>query len=87
MQAIRNIYSVQNNQIVIDLPKSFYHKSVEVIILPINELKSDDVVFKNTNKKREGLKKLLSISFWNDEDIRWINKSKHEINQWEIEKF
>ncbi len=34
MEALRNIYTVENNRIIIDLPQNFNHKEVEVIILP-----------------------------------------------------
>jgi len=37
MEALRNIYTVENHRIIIDLPESFNYNSVEIIILPIIE--------------------------------------------------
>jgi len=65
MEALRNIYTVLNNQIIIDLPETFRHKSVEVIILPINEFLKQE----NKNEKQERLKKLLTVSEWSENDI------------------
>jgi len=84
MQAIRSIYTVQNNQIVINLPNTFQHKAVEVIILPFYEYKT---IEKEKSDKDERLKKLLSISVWNDNDIQLIHESQNLINQWKIEEF
>ena len=77
MQALRNIYTVKNHQITIDLPKDFNHSSVEVIILPAQK----------KNDKKEQLKQLLSVGLWNDEDIKSITDSQNLINQWKITKF
>ena len=87
MEAIRNIYSVENHRIVIDLPKSFNHKEVEIIILP-----SEKSIKLPTNKstgidKEEQLRKLLSINVWNDDDILPITESQAIINQCKIEEF
>jgi len=71
MQALRNIYTVKNNQITIDLPKGFNHSSVEVIILPAQK----------KNDKKEQLKQLLSVGLWNDEDIKSITASQNLINR------
>jgi hypothetical protein len=87
MQALRNIYTVENNKIVIDLPKSFQHKSVEVIILPISEFKTLHATKNEAADKSERIKKLLSISVWSDTDIQLINESQNLINQWKIEEF
>ncbi|GEM_PF-767803 len=84
MEALRNIYTVENHQIVIDLPESFNYNSVEIIILPIEKQKKN----KNIDyDKNERLKKLLSISVWNDEDILPIIETQNFINQWKIEEF
>jgi predicted lactoylglutathione lyase len=85
MQALRNIYTVINNQIIIDLPETFKHKSVEVIILPINEFVSLEK--KETENKKDKLEKLLSISVWNENEIQNIIDSQNIMNQWKIEKF
>jgi hypothetical protein len=86
MQAIRNIYTVENNQIIINLPKSFANEEVEVIILPVapNTKRRK----KNIPKKKEaGLTKLLSVSVWSDEDSKPIVESQNLINQWKVEEF
>jgi len=84
MEALRNIYTVENHRIVIDLPESFNYNSVEIIILPIEKQKKN----KNIDyDKNERLKKLLSISVWNDEDILPIIETQNFINQWKIEEF
>jgi hypothetical protein len=88
MQAIRNIYAVKNNQVIIDLPESFDYTSVEVIILPAyngNLLNRNDIEI-NQNKN-ERLKKLLSISVWDEEDFKIIKESQNLINKWKIEEF
>jgi len=86
MQALRNIYQVHNNQIVIDLPKMFQHKAVEVIILPFVEIKAQKPQSISATKK-ERLKKLLSVSVWEDADIQLIYESQNLINQWKMEEF
>ena len=83
MQALRNIYTVKNNQITIDLPNYFKHTSVEVIILPINKYKQ----INNTNNKNKQLEELLSVGVWNDNDIEPILESKKLINEWKITEF
>ena len=53
MQALRNIYTVKNNRITIDLPESFKYSSVEIIILPIE--KSNKPLEENRLSKKERL--------------------------------
>ncbi len=87
MEAIRNIYAVENHRIVIDLPKSFNYKEVEIIILPTGQTSKQ---LKNKNSvadKDERLKKLLSVNVWNDDDISQIIESQEIINKWKIEEF
>ncbi len=65
MQAYRNTYILENNTLIINLPESFSHKSVEVIVLP-----SADSLNAESNlkfKKSESIKRLLSLSVWDDE--------------------
>jgi len=85
MEAIRNIYSVENKQIVINLPANFKHKSVEVIVLPVYEYEKTEQVSKN--KKSEHLEKLLNVSVWKDTDVQQITDSGKLLNEWKIEKF
>ncbi len=87
MQVLRNIYTVQNNQIIIDLPKSFYHKSVEVIILPLCDFPLFQTKKKSSFDKSERLKRLLSISVWDETEIQQIQESRNFINQWKIKEF
>ena len=85
MQALRNIYTVKNNRITIDLPDYFKHSSVEVIILPVNKFAYKQV--NNENSKNKQLEQLLSIGVWNDNDIEPILESQKLINQWKITEF
>jgi predicted Ser/Thr protein kinase len=78
MEALRNIYTVENHRIVIDLPESFNYNSVEIIILPIEKQKKNKNIDYDNNER---LKKLLSISVWNDEDILPIIETQNFINQ------
>ena len=87
MEAIRNIYAVENHRIVIDLPKSFNHKEVEIIILPSEKTTKRQTSKSSVTDKNERLKKLLSVNVWNDDDIRPIIESQEIINQWKIEEF
>jgi len=86
MQALRNIYTVKNHRVVIELPKTFNYNAVEIIVLPIEvEIKIDKKPEKND--KKESLKKLMSLSVWNDKDAQLVIESQKLINQWKIEEF
>ena len=87
MQALRNIYTVENHRIVIDLPKSFNHAAVEIIILPLDQSNKDAITKSMSIDKKERLKKLLAINVWNEEDIKPITETQTLINQWKIEEF
>jgi len=87
MQAIRNIYTVENHRIVIDLPKSFNHAAVEIIILPLDSFEQDTITKSRSADKKKRLKKLLSINVWNEDDIKPIIETQTIINQWKIEEF
>jgi hypothetical protein len=87
MEAIRNIYAVENHRIVIDLPKSFKHKEVEIIILPSEKSTKLQSNKSSSIDKDEQLRKLLSVNVWNDMDILPIIESQEIINQWKIEEF
>jgi len=87
MQALRNIYTVENHRIVIDLPKSFNYTAVEIIILPLDPTNKETITKSLSIDKKERLKKLLAINVWNEEDIKPIHETKSLINQWKIEEF
>ncbi len=85
MEALRNIYTVENNRIIIDLPQNYNHKEVEVIILPFFKYQ---IIEKNKNEdKQKQIERLLSVSVWNDNDIQQIYESQNLINQWKTEDF
>ncbi len=68
MQAIRSIYKVENQKLVIELPASFQHTEVEVIILPV--LAEEEAVWPNAidrGSKAERLAKLEKISVWEED--------------------
>ena len=85
MEALRNIYTVENNRIIIDLPQNYNHKEVEVIILPF--LQYQIIEKKKKKDKQKQIELLLSISVWNDKEIQQIYESQNIINQWKIEEF
>ena len=85
MQALRNIYTVKNNRITIDLPDFFKYSAVEIIILPIE--KAEEQKKENPISKNEHLEELLSVGTWTDEDIKAIIDSQKLINQWNIDEF
>lgn len=69
MQAIRSIYKVENQKLVIELPASFQHTEVEVIILPVSV--EEEAVLPNTidlGSKAERLAKLAKISVWEEDE-------------------
>ncbi len=82
MEALRNIYKVENNRIVIDLPQSFNHKEVEVIVMPF--LESQIIRKDEQHNKQKQIENLLSVSVWQDDDIQQIYESQNVINKWEI---
>jgi hypothetical protein len=87
MQALRNIYTVENHRIVIDLPKSFNHTSVEIIILPLEKSLKKMPKKSVSIDKNERVKKIFAVNIWNDEDIQPIIESQNLINQWKMEEF
>ena len=87
MQALRNIYTVENHRIVIELPKSFNHAAVEIIILPLDPTNKETINKSLSNDKKERLKRLLAINVWNEDDIKPITDTQTLINQWKIEEF
>lgn len=85
MQAIRNIYKVENGKLVIELPASFQHTEVEVIILPVAA--EDEVELPNAidrGSKAERLAKLEQMSVWGEDEEQAVIESQNFINQWKI---
>ncbi len=85
MEALINIYKVENKRIIIDLPQSFNYKEVEVIIVPF--LKHQIIEKDKQQNKQKQIENLLSVSVWKDDDIQQIYESQNIINKWEIEEF
>ncbi len=82
MKTLRNIYKVENNRIIIDLPQSFNYEEVEVIIMPFLKYQ----IIKQDNKQKQ-IESLLSVSVWKDDDIQQIYESQNIINKWKVEEF
>ena len=60
MNALRYFFTVEQNRIVIDLPPDFNHKSVEVILLPIEKAKPPaDSELDFSDKKEKLCEKML----------------------------
>lgn len=69
-QAIRSIYKVENQKLVIELPASFQHTEVEVIVLPVSSEEEEDVPYAiDRGSKAERLGELSKLSVWEDETI------------------
>ncbi len=43
MNAIRNVLTVENNKVIIDLPNNFNSKKVEIIVLPYSDQSVGDL--------------------------------------------
>ncbi len=43
MQALRKIYEVTSDTITVNIPKTFPAKKVEVIVLPVIEIREDNI--------------------------------------------
>jgi hypothetical protein len=81
MQAIRSIYKVENQKLVIELPASFQHTEVEVIILPVSSEDEADVLSTpSPDEKAESLERLMSVGVWDDGDEKAVNESQNFIN-------
>jgi hypothetical protein len=87
MQAYRYIFTVEQNRIVIDLPPGYNHKSVEVIVLPVERNNPETVPQPDPENKNEQLKELLSIGTWSEDDLKSVKESQNLINQWKIDRF
>ena len=74
MQALKVIKAIKKNKIVLNIPDEFESDEAEVIVLPYK-------------KKDKNLQALLSVSVWNDEDIKGIEKAIEGFKNWKIEKF
>ena len=67
MQAIRSIYKVENQKLVIELPASFQHTEVEVIILPVSaEDEADVLSTPSQDEKAESFERLMSVGVWDE---------------------
>ena len=88
MQAIRSIYKVENQRLVIDLTASFQHTEVEVIILPVSA--GEEAVLPNaidSGSKAERLEALSKLSVWDEADEQVVIESQNFINQWKVVEF
>jgi hypothetical protein len=88
MQAIRSIYKVENQKLVIELPASFQHTEVEVIILPVSvEDEADVASIPSQDEKAESLERLMSVGVWDEVDEKAVIESQNFINQWKVVEF
>jgi len=77
MQAISRIYKVENQKLVIELPASFQHTEVEVIILPVSAEDEADVLSKpSQDEKAERLERLMSVGVWDEVDEKAVVESQ-----------
>ena len=76
MQAIRSIYKVENEKLVIELPASFQHTEVEVIILPVSvEDEADVLSTPSRDEKAESLERLMSVGVRDEGDEKAVIES------------
>ena len=88
MQAIRSIYKVENGKLLIELPTSFQHTEVEVIILPVVDDDATDVLpTSSQDEKAERLERLMSVGVWDEVDEQAVIESQNFINQWKVGEF
>jgi hypothetical protein len=88
MQAIRSIYKVENQKLVIELPVSFQHTEVEVIIFPVSaEDEADVLPTLSQDEKAESLERLMSVGVWDEVDEKGVIESHNFINQWKVVEF
>ncbi|OHD13670.1 MAG: hypothetical protein A2086_01120 [Spirochaetes bacterium GWD1_27_9] len=80
LSAIREHLQVIDNKIIINLPKNFPSKYVEVIVIP-----DENKIEQNTNK--ELLNLLKNGPTLNEEDFKEYNEVKQWMNSWKIEEF
>jgi hypothetical protein len=80
MQAYRDIHSVTDNKIIIELPPDFNHNPVEVIVLPVavpKSRKQEEQIEANRNKQ---LTELLTVGVWDENDLHPALETKNFIN-------
>lgn len=88
MQAIRSIYKVENGKLVIELPASFQHTEVEVIILPVAAENEVDILpTPSQDEKAESLERLMSVGVWDEGDEKAVIESQNFISQWKMGGF
>lgn len=81
MNAIKQIVRIKNDKITIHLNPEMNNTRVEVIILPILPKRM------NKDTKEAGLKDLLNIGVWSDNDIQAMEETSKKINLWTIQSF
>ncbi len=74
MQVVRQLKKVQDKQIIINLPDSFYAQEVEVIVIPYKKI----VPLDDKNLWKQDF---LSVSQWE------ITEKDIKIPSWKIEEF
>lgn len=77
MQAIRKYCEVHNGKVVINIPKNFTSKKVQIIILPAEEEKK--------SSKKELTELLLKGPTWSEEELKAFNDSREHFNKWRTE--
>ncbi len=98
MQALREIYKVTSDTVTIQIPKKFYHKQVEVIVLPVGENEiidkttSWEKVSQTSGKKNLTARDLLQselIGLWADrsdidDSLSYARQLRHQAEKREI---
>lgn len=79
MQAIREIREITDKKIVINLPKRFKAKEVEVIILP--------VIQKGKRKVKNLTEFLVKGPLLSRQEIEKIKRAKKWLGEWKVPQF
>lgn len=79
MQAIREFKRVEHGQIIIDLPENFTSEEVEVIILPVENKKSE------IERKKRLRNLLLKGPVINENTVKEIEELKTWYKEWKIQ--
>ena len=77
MQAIRKYCEVHNGKVVVNIPKDFNSKKVEVIIIAEKGEKKAS--------KEELTELLLKGPTWSEEELKAFNDSRDHFNKWRTE--
>ena len=79
MQAIREFKRVEGGQIIINVPQGFTSEEVEIIILPVENMR-------NEIERKERLRNLLlNGPTLNKEDMKEIEYIKQWYKEWKIQ--